>query len=177
MGSLIWQCARWGSIAALVGGVLLAASYAQTPSERCMAAQKRVQAANAEASREAATALRYVATTDTRMWLEPIDSRWGIVFADTTANVQVAGSGDKPGPWSGPPFVCVALREPADISIDILHSDDTLLASLDFVSVPAGIYRTATDEIYPRQVIECSAQLRVGERKIGTPRHVLWWRP
>ena len=159
----------------VLGALALAGvSGAQTPSERCMAAQQRARTAEEPVAPVAKSTLRYTAATDSLVWLEPVGATALATFADSTAIVQVAGSEDRPSPWSGWPLVFVSLRAVADISFDLERNDGSLFASYDFASVPIGVYRLAAREPEPGNVVEVRAQLRVGGEKIGAPRRLLW---
>ncbi len=176
------------AIVALTASASFGLAAAQTPSERCMAAQmraeaeaaqKHVEAEVAAAEQDADSALRHCSTTDKQVWLEPVRSATLVAFMDTTESVQMASTDDGPTPWSGPPLIFVSLRDLADISFDLLRDDGNHLASYDFADVPAGVYRLACEidpSGHPKLVISCRVQLRAGETKIGTPRRVYWRR-
>ena len=165
-----------GWVAGLVAVLILfaAGTFAQTPSERCMLAQKERLA---EQKQQIETQRRQ---DESQVWARPDSSQTGqratldplkysmgeAVYPDAGAPIGFFGPHPSPSSYE---TAFLNVREIADFAVDVLRDDGSRVATFEFAAVPKGPYALRVLGLESANAHTCLAQVRVGDRKIGNP--------
>lgn len=137
MRELNSTCALLVSIAALSASASFGVAAAQTPSERCMEAQKHIEAAAAAVNSEHAKSSRRVVDGCVVVTLVGAAFRpFGCTRIDSLVPIATHCG---PNPYSTPVVIFEALAD-VDLTITVLNADRLVVATAGFDHITEGPY-------------------------------------
>ena len=157
-------------LAAVLAAALLATapgSSAQTPSERCAAAQKEMaKRRDLELSQMSGW------KCDTTQQVRLVPQQWAQTGEARSDSAEAVSTNLRyPVPYSIP-VAFVSVRRVADFEIDLMRLDGSLIATYIFEGVHGGEYVFDLRRAENREAPSAQLQVRIGDRRIGEPQRV-----